>query len=47
MVMKHRLDGTEPSSNVGGMPPAFKPEHIAVFARHPDGTRLGQLARNR
>jgi putative transposase len=31
MATKHPLDGTEPSSNVGGRPPALKPEHISVL----------------
>lgn len=31
MATKHPLDGTEPSSNAGGRPPALKPEHIAVL----------------
>jgi putative transposase len=31
MATRGPLDGTEPSSNVGGRPPALKPEHIAVL----------------
>lgn len=31
MATKHPLDGREPSSNVGGRPPALKSEHIAVL----------------
>ena len=31
METKHPLDGTEPSSNAGGRPPALTPEHIAVL----------------
>jgi hypothetical protein len=31
MATRDPLDGTEPSSKVGGRPPAFKPEHIAVL----------------
>lgn len=31
MAKKHPLDGTEPSSNAGGRPPALKPEHIAIL----------------
>ena len=31
MATRDPLDGTEPSSNVGGRPPALKPEHIAVL----------------
>jgi transposase len=31
MVTRHPLDGSEPSSNVSGRPPALKPEHIAVL----------------
>ena len=31
MATKHPLDGTEPSSNVGGRRPSLKPEHIAVL----------------
>lgn len=31
MATKHPLDGTEPSSGVGGRPPALKPEHIAIL----------------
>ena len=31
MATRDPLDGTEPSSNAGGRPPALKPEHIAVL----------------
>jgi putative transposase len=31
MATKDPLEGTEPSSKVGGRPPALKPEHIAVL----------------
>lgn len=31
MATKRPLDRTKPSSNVGGRPPALKPEHIAVL----------------
>lgn len=31
MATRDPLDGTEPLSNVGGRPPALKPEHIAVL----------------
>ena len=31
MATRDPLDGAEPSSNVGGRPPALKPEHIAVL----------------
>jgi len=31
MATKHPLEGVESSNNVGGRPPALKPEHIAVL----------------
>lgn len=31
MATRHSLDGSKPSSNVGGRPPAWRPEHIAVL----------------
>jgi transposase len=31
MATKHPLDGSEPPVNIGGRPPALKPEHIAVL----------------
>lgn len=31
MATKHSLGSAELSSNVGGKPPALKPEHIAVL----------------
>ena len=31
MATKHPLDGSEPPVNIGGGPPALKPEHIAVL----------------
>lgn len=31
MATRHPLDGSEPSSNVGGRPPALKPEHNAIL----------------
>lgn len=34
MATRYQLDGSKPSSNIGGRPPALKPEHIVVFARY-------------
>jgi transposase len=31
MATKYPLDGSEPPVNIGGRPPALKPEHIAVL----------------
>ena len=31
MATTDSLDGSEPSNNVGGRPPALKPEHMAVL----------------
>lgn len=31
MATRDPLDGTEPSINSGGRPPALKPEHIVVY----------------
>ena len=31
MATRDPLDGNQPSSNVGGRPPALKPEHMAVL----------------